>query len=97
MTRTLLAVAALAIALAVLPVGATAVVPPKDCGSLSVGGKRYQIKADQISCRTGRKYAKRKLTGHGAPRGYECKKPSSRSALKVYCQNGKKVFFAIRR
>ncbi|HEX8123258.1 MAG TPA: hypothetical protein VF549_18540 [Solirubrobacteraceae bacterium] len=96
MTRAFLLAAATAAALA-LPAAAPAVVPPKDCGNLTVKGKRYNIKADQIRCSAGRKYAKRKLEGHGAPRGYTCKKPSSGSALKVYCQNGKKVFFAIRR
>jgi opacity protein-like surface antigen len=96
MTRATLLAAATAAALA-LPAAAPAVVPPKDCGNIKVSGKRYNIKADQISCASGRKYAKNKLSGHGAPRGYKCKKPASGSALKVYCSSGKKVFFAIRR
>jgi hypothetical protein len=92
---TLLA-ATLAVALC-LPLSAGAVVPPKDCGMKTIKDKRYQIKADQISCKKGRRYAKRKLTGRGAPRGYECRRPTEGSALKVYCSKGKKVFFAIRR
>lgn len=85
-----------AAALAAAP-GAPAVVPPKDCNFITVKHKRYNVKADQITCRQGRTYAKNKLLGRRAPRGYECKKPTSGSAIKVYCQKGKKVFFAIRR
>ena len=96
MTRSILLAAAAAAALLV-PGAATAVVPPKDCGNVTVKGKRYNVKADQISCSSGRRYATRKLQGKGAPKGYSCKKPASGSALKVYCSSGKKVFFAIRR
>jgi hypothetical protein len=96
--RPLLCFAALALAAALaLPASGGAVVPPKDCGFITVKHKRYNVKADQITCKQGRAYAKDKLTGHGAPRGYTCKKPSSGSALKVYCDKGKRVFFAILR
>ncbi|HEX8084024.1 MAG TPA: hypothetical protein VF529_07005 [Solirubrobacteraceae bacterium] len=95
MHRLLLPLAAAA-ALA-LPAAAPAVVPPKNCGTIKVKGKRYNVKADQISCAAGRRYAERKLRGRGAPRGYKCKKPSRGSAIKVYCEDTPKVFFAILR
>ncbi|MDX6677270.1 MAG: hypothetical protein QOE31_1322, partial [Solirubrobacteraceae bacterium] len=37
--------------LALAPLSA-AIVPPTDCGSIRVSGKRYTIKADQLRCRT---------------------------------------------
>ena len=36
------------IALALSAGGASAIVPPKNCGMQSVSGKRFQIKADQM-------------------------------------------------
>ena len=97
MTRTLLAVLALAAALA-LPAAAPAVVPPKSCGTMDVGGKHYQVKADQISCKTGRDHTKRYLSSHKKPKGYTCKDLSKQKGRVTFtCNNGRKVFFAIRR
>ena len=97
MTRTILLAAALAAALCLAP-AATAVVPPKNCGTLTVKSKRYQVKADQISCSTGRDHARRYLRTGRKPRGYRCKDyRSRRGSVDFYCNNGRKVFFAIRR
>jgi len=95
--RTALLAAALGAAL-LIPTAATAVVPPKNCGSMSVEGKRYQVKADQISCRSGRRYAGRYLRSGGKPRGYRCRNyPSKKGRVDFYCNSGRKIFFAIRR
>ena len=97
MTRAILVVAALAAALC-LPAAATAVVPPKNRGTMGVKGKRFQVKADQMSCSTGRDHAKRFLTRGSKPRGYRCKDyPSKRGRVDFYCNNRRKIFFAIRR
>ncbi|HEX2084587.1 MAG TPA: hypothetical protein VHF89_02815 [Solirubrobacteraceae bacterium] len=97
MTRAVLLVAAVA-ALLTIPAVATAVVPPKNCGTMSVSGKRYQVKADQISCRSGREYARRFIRSARKPRGYRCKDyPSKKGRVDFYCNNGRKIFFAIRR
>jgi hypothetical protein len=97
MKRTLLLGTALIAALAI-PTAATAVVPPKNCGTMSVSGKRYQVKADQISCRSGRDYARRYLRSSRKPRGYRCRDyPSKKGRVDFYCNNGRKIFFAIRR
>ena len=97
MTRALLTATAVA-AFLCLPTAATAVVPPKSCGSMTVKGKRYQVKADQISCSSGRDHAKRFLTRGRKPRGYSCKDyPSKKGRVDFYCNNGRKIFFAIRR
>jgi opacity protein-like surface antigen len=97
MTRSLLIAAAAAAALCV-PTAATAVVPPKNCGTMSVNGKRFQVKADQISCSSGRDHAKRFLRNGRKPRGYRCRDyPSKRGRVDFYCNNGRKIFFAIRR
>ncbi len=91
----LIAVAAAAL---LLPAAAPAVVPPKNCGSMTVKGKRYQVKADQISCKSGRDHAKRYIERHRAPGGYKCKDLSkSKNKVNFYCNNGRKVFFAIRK
>ncbi len=50
--------ALLAAALSVLSLtsaeDASATVPPRNCGIIGAGGKRFQIKADQMRCRTAR-------------------------------------------
>ena len=48
---------ALAVAVAMLAASAphgVAIVPPSDCGRLTVKAKRYDIKADQLRCSTAR-------------------------------------------
>jgi hypothetical protein len=78
--------------------GAHAVVPPRDCGMLTLKGHRYQIKVDQITCADGktfsRGYVERKVT----PRGYACKKfPVKKRRVRFNCVNGRRVFFGILR
>ena len=89
-----LAVVALA---AVVAPGASATVPPKDCGMLSVKSKRYQIKADQITCRTAKTYSRRYLGHHTRPSGYRCSNFSKSTKLRFRCSKNVRVFFAIRR
>ena len=97
MTRSLLIAAAVAAILS-LPALATAVVPPKNCGTMTVKSKRYQVKADQMSCSTGRDHTRRFLKTGRKPRGYKCKDyPSKKGKVDFYCNNAKKIFFAIRR
>jgi hypothetical protein len=77
---------------------AGAVVPPKDCGRMSDGGQRYQVKVDGISCKAGRRYASRYLDRESSPAGYRCRDyPSRRGRVDFYCNAGRKIFFAIRR
>ena len=95
--RALLLVAALVAALAV-PTVAAAVVPPKNCGTMTVSGKRFQVKADQISCSTARDHARNYIARKRVPRGYRCRTPSrEKGRVNFYCNNGRKTFFGIRR
>ena len=97
MTRAILLAAAAAVLLC-LPGAATAVVPPKSCGSMTVKGKRYQVKADQISCKSGRDHARRFIRTGRKPSGYRCRDyPSRKGRVDFYCNDGRKIFFAIRR
>lgn len=97
MTRKLFLAAALAAILA-LPALATAVVPPKSCGTMTVSGKKYQVKGDQMSCSTARDHAKRFIKTGKKPSGYKCKDyPSKKGRVDFYCNKAKKIFFAIRR
>ena len=77
---------------------APAVVPPKDCGRMTVEGKRYQVKVDQISCRSGKRYTKTYLTSSRKPSGYTCRRYTARKGRVTFtCNDGRKQFFAIRR
>lgn len=74
-----------------------AIVPPRDCGTLTVKANRYAIKADQLRCVTAKAHAKRYLSTRSRPRGYRCRDFGSETKLKFRCSRGVKVFFAIRR
>jgi hypothetical protein len=82
--RFLLALVALAAAM--LATNAHAIVPPKDCGSMTVSHKHWHIKADQISCRTARRYAKAYIAHHTRPPHYSCHRYRG-SALYAKCVN----------
>jgi hypothetical protein len=99
MTRVTICLAVLAAAIAVLlPASAPAIVPPRDCGMMTVSHKRYQAKVDQISCSDGRSYIKTWLTKKKHPRGYRCDNFTTRkNRVTFQCANGVKVFLAIRR
>ena len=86
----------LALVLVIAP-GAPATVPPKNCGKIGVGGKRYQIKADQIRCTTAKSYSRTYLQRHDRPSGYRCRNFDASTKLKFRCSKGKRVFFAIKR
>jgi hypothetical protein len=75
---------------------APAVVPPKNCGTMHVKGKTYNIKVDQIRCSKGRKYSRRYLKSHNRPSGYSCQDYGSETKVKFRCWDGIKEFFAIR-
>jgi hypothetical protein len=90
--------AVLALAVAFAPSQAWAPMAPKNCGTLSAKGKRYQVKADQIRCDTARRQAARYLRHGTKPRGYSCKSYSaSETSIKFRCTKGVRVVFAIRR
>ena len=84
-------------AFAIVTAGATATVPPKNCGMMSVNSKRYQIKADQMRCATAKTYSRRYLSSHSRPSGYRCTDFSASTKLKFRCAKGVRVFFAIKR
>jgi hypothetical protein len=74
-----------------------AIVPPSNCGNLTVKAKRYAIKADQLNCTTARAHARRYLASKAKPSGYACRNYGAETKLKFRCSRGVKVFFAIRR
>lgn len=97
MRRTVTAV----ITAAALALGATAgpsqaVVPPKNCGTMKVKGKRYNVKADQLSCRSAKSWTKRYLEKKRRPKGYTCTRYKN-TKLVFRCNRGIKNFFAIKR
>jgi hypothetical protein len=79
-----------------IPAEAGAIVPPRNCGKMSVNGKTYNIKADQLRCTRARRYARSYLTSRSKPAGYSCRTYSG-SALKFRCSKGIRVYYAIRR
>jgi hypothetical protein len=76
---------------------AGAPVPPKNCGMLEQGSKRFNIKADQLRCRAARRYARAYLARHVRPRGYRCRDYGRETSIEFRCSKGSRVFFAIRR
>jgi hypothetical protein len=92
-----LALAVTCVALAALAASSPAIVPPSDCGRVTVKAKHYSIKADQLSCASARSYATRYLSAHRKPQGYTCRDYGHETKLKFRCARGIKVFFAIRR
>ena len=85
-----------ALTLALAGPGASATVPPKNCGTITVTSKRYQIKADQMRCSTAITYSRRYLRERDRPSGYSCATFSG-TKLKFRCSHGSRVFFAIKR
>jgi hypothetical protein len=83
-------VAAFAVAALTLSAGpADAIVPPKDCKTIKVKGKRYNIKADQIKCTTARDYAGDYLRSRQVHRRWKCYsyKYTSTNHLVLKCVN----------
>ena len=96
---TLLAAAALFVAaFAAGPAGA--IVPPKNCGKVTVKGKTYNIKADQLKCTKARDYSVDYLRSRDKPRYYKCYSYTG-SAIKFRCiathYNPDKTYWAIKR
>ena len=72
---------------AVLVVGsADAIVPPRDCGRMTVSNKKWRIKADQVSCKTARRHAKYYIVRKKSPTGYRCRRYKE-SSLYAKCVN----------
>jgi hypothetical protein len=100
MSRACQAAIAMAVAVAttaVLAPHGAAIVPPTDCGAMTVKAKRYEIKADQLRCATAKAHARRYLSARRKPAGYRCRDYGAETKLKFRCSRGIKVFFAIRR
>jgi hypothetical protein len=94
----LVAPATLAAFAIALPASAPAVVPPKNCGTVKVKGKRYTVKADQMRCTTARRYSTNYLISRKRkPRGYRCERYGRETKLVFRCVKGRANFFAIRR
>jgi hypothetical protein len=98
MFRGMFASALAAIVLFAVVVPATgSPVAPRNCGMMSVKGKRYQVKADQIRCSTAKTRTRRYLREGDRPSGYKCRNYGSGTALKFRCWKRQRVFFAIKR
>jgi hypothetical protein len=79
-----LALAVIAALLAAAP--GHAIVPPKNCGSITVKHHRYNIKGDQLPCKQARSYAATYVGHHKTAHGYRCQRFSG-SALVAKCVN----------
>ncbi len=97
MTRALRATAAALLGALCLAVSATAVVPPKSCGTMTVKGKRYQIKADQVTCATAKRYSYSYLRSGRRPSGWRVTKYPASSRFKFRMYRGTRNIYAIKR
>jgi hypothetical protein len=105
MTRTVILLGALVAAVALFaatfaakPAGA--IVPPKNCGKVTVKGKVYNIKSDQLRCKRARRYSVRYLKYRTHPDAYKCYSYPG-SSIKFRCvaarYNPDKTYYAIKR
>jgi hypothetical protein len=92
-----LAVALAAVLLLVFAAPSPAPVAPRKCGEISVSSKTYLVKADQVRCKTAKRWAKRYLREDWNPSGYTCRDGGSSTALKFRCWKGQRTYFAIKR
>jgi len=101
LTSTLLALAAAGLLALATAVPAGAIVPPRNCKTMKVEGKRYNVKADQLRCRAARRYTKRYLRTGSKPGAYKCERGDKGSRLAFRCVAARydpdRTFFAIRR
>jgi hypothetical protein len=64
-------------------------VPPKDCGTIRVDGKKHRIKADGVTCRFAKRKGKRYLrTGRRPGSGWSCKTYPKSSGFSFRCEKG---------
>jgi hypothetical protein len=76
------------------PSTASATMPPKLCGTITVGKKRYTVKADQVPCSFARDWSRRYLTTRSKPRGFMCTRQPPTSRIRVFCRKSYRTFFA---
>ena len=86
-----------ALLLLVFAAPSPAPVAPRKCGDITVKSKSYLVKADQVRCRTAKKWSKRYLNSGWHPSGYSCRKGDSSSSLKFRCWKQQRTYFAIKR
>jgi hypothetical protein len=86
-----------ALLLLVFAAPSPAPVPPKKCGEITVKSRDYLIKADQIRCKTAKKWARRYLSEAWHPDGYTCRRGDSQTQLKFRCWRNQRTYFAIKR
>ena len=91
------AVVLAALLLLVFAAPSPAPVTPRKCGEITVGSREYLIKADQIRCKTARRWARGYLKSGWRPSGYRCRNAGSSSALKFRCWKSQRTYFAIKR
>lgn len=65
---------------------AGAIVPPRNCGTITVKSKRWNIVADQLRCSAAKKWAATYIRTYKAPRYYKCKRGPSGSSLWRTCR-----------
>lgn len=93
----LLVVALLACALvAVAAIPAPASFAPRSCGTTSVRGKRYEIKAD-ITCSRAKRWARAYLAHRTRPRGWTCRNFTFEIKFRCTNRGQTRSFFAIKR
>jgi hypothetical protein len=85
-TRSLVCALVAALCITIGATTAESIVPPKNCGTITVKQRRYNIKADQLSCTSARRYAARYLGSNVRPPHYTCHRYKG-SALVARCEN----------
>lgn len=92
-----IAVALATVLLLVFAAPSPAPVAPRKCGEIVVKSRDYLVKADQVRCKTARKWSRRYLGQRWRPSGYSCRNGSSGTSLEFRCWKNERTYFAIKR
>lgn len=80
------------------PADAFAVVPPKRCGTITVGDRDYRVRAHIVPCKFARRQSRRFLKTGEHNAGWSCTRyPAKVTRIAFNCRKGSKDYYAIRK
>ena len=92
----LLLALALTAGVSATPAGATTA--PKRCGTITVNGKDFAVRAHRLSCLFSRRKSRAYLARGSHPPGWSCRRyPPRLTDIAFTCRKGGRDYYAIRR
>ena len=93
--RTGVAPVLLALVMVIGAAPASAVVPTKACGKVSVRGKGFNVRGHRVACDFARRWSARFLARGSRPRGWSCRRYRG-SRIRFVCRRGGSDYYAVR-